>query len=93
MNQRVDCRLELLTMVDTIGMAKDISMDDYKHYFDNSSLELKKMISDLAKHSAAWDVFGMCLNYVGWSLKDYELLVKITQLFMDNVRLAVLEAK
>jgi len=88
-----NCRLELIKMVETIEMAKTISMDDYYHFFGNSSSELKKMIFDLGKHSAAWDVLAMCLNYVGWSLEDYELLIKVTKLFMNNVRLAVLEAK
>ena len=88
-----DCRLELLTMIDTIEMAKDISMDDYYHFFSDSSSSLKTMIFNLGKHSAAWDVFAMCLNYVGWTLEDYEMLILVTKRFMNNVRLRVLEEK
>jgi len=93
MQKVVDCRLELLTMIDTIAIAKDISMDNYYHFFSNSSSGLKKMLFDLGKHSAAWDVFAMCLNYVGWTLEDYEILILVTKRFMNNVRLGVLEEK
>ena len=89
MQEVADCRLELMTMVDTIAMAKNIPMDGYYHFFGDSSSGLKKMIFDLGKHSAAWDVFAMCLNYVGWPQEDYELLIRITRLFMNNVRKAV----
>ena len=91
MQEVVDYRLELITMVDTIEIAKNIPMDDYYHFFSNASSGLKTMIFDLGKHSVAWDVLAMCLNYVGWTQEDYELLIKITKLFMNNVRLAILE--
>ena len=84
-------RLELLSMVETMPDVKVVAMDRYLRYFNNASKELKSRVIEFAVHSSAWDVLAMCLNYDGWHDGDKDLLIGVTNLFMDDCRNNVLK--
>ena len=87
------CRFELLTMVDTILEVRLVSMSDYLKYFEDVSPMLHTRVKNFASCFPAWDVLNMCLNYVGWSNKDYDVLINVTNKFMNDCRRSVMEKK
>jgi len=80
------CRLEVLTLIDTILEAQEIPFDGYMKFFRNASPELKSYITKYSKLFPAWDIFTMCLNHVGYTEHDYDLLIGASNIFMNDVR-------
>jgi hypothetical protein len=79
-------RLELMAMVESDPDAQVVSMEKYIRYFESASDELRARVKDFARYSAAWDVLAMCLNFGGWHDGDKDLLIGVTNQFMDDCR-------
>ena len=80
-------RLELLAMVETIEDVRSLSMSsEYLGYFRNASIELRKQVKEFAGVYPAWDVLNMCLNASNWRSEDYDVLIGVTNKFMQNNR-------
>lgn len=80
------CRLELLTLIDTILEAQKIPIDGYTKFFKNASPELKTYIDSYSRLFPAWDILTMCMNHVGYTEHDYDLLIGVSRIFMNDVR-------
>jgi hypothetical protein len=80
------CRLEIMTLIDTILEAQEVPFIGYMKFFRSASPELKTYIDKYSRIFPAWDILTMCLNHVGYTGHDYDLLIGVSHIFMNDVR-------
>jgi len=87
-------RLELLAMVETIEDVRSLKMDSrYLGYFRNASQKLREQVKEFAVVYPAWDVLNMCLNASNWRPEDYDVLIGVTNRFIQDTRTGIMRGQ